>query len=362
MLAELDLTKYEDGEYEQQRKEAENAQALAEEDYRRAEKYYEYIQRLAGKGYESAMTVEQERLKVVKYRNVFQTAQGKLDILKTYQYPRQITELRALAEESVRELARVEKRAEVALLNREIRVRSQQSRYDAMLSYVERLRKNIDACTIRAPQNGELVWANGDSSDDDIAVGERVHFQEAIAVIPDYAEMQVTVRIHESNISGVREGLPARIRVDAFPDRTLQGHIKTVARIPTPGRYPNYDLREYQTLVQVDATPQELQGLKRGLTAQVDIHIDRVDNCLQVPIQSVVEVAGQPMVFVQTDQGVEHRPIEMGIANDTHIEVRSGLLEGDSVLLSPRTNCSDLMFALEQQQQSSEVQASNIGG
>ncbi len=363
LLAKLDLTKFEDGEYERSRKESENNVVLADENYRRSLKYFEYVQRLASKGYQSPMDVEQERLKVTRYRNELQTAVGKLHVLETYEYPREIRELQAKAEESVRELARVEKRAAVAVLNREIRMRSQESRMQATLDYVERLRDNIAACTIRAPQSGELVYASeGYGSNNDIEVGESIRYQQSVVHIPDFNQMKVIVRVHESRINGVTADIPAHIRIDAFPDRQLNGHIESVSRVPTRGRYPNYDLREYETVVRVDAEPDELAGLKPGLTAQVELHLARANDCLQVPIQTVVDVAGQPMVFVQTPEGVVHRAISMGLTNDTHVEIRSGLQEGDAVLLSPRTNCSDLLFALEQERQGSEVEASNIGG
>lgn len=360
-LADLDLSKYVNGEYEKAHKEAQNAVALAEEDFSGAQKRYEYIQRRARKGYENEMAVTRERLTVMKYRNAVQTAEGQLAVLEKYTYPRQLTELQAQAVEAGRELERAERLASVALLNREIRVRSYEMRLEAIQAYVDRLQQSIEACTIRAPQSGELVYADSRSSSSRIEEGARVRFQQPIVRIPDFTQMQVDLRIHETRIHGVRDGLPVRIRVDALSGREFHGRVESVSRLPVRGRYPNYDLREYEVVVRVEADPSELRDLKPGLTAQAVIHIDQVEDCLQVPMQSVVDVAGHPIVFVETPEGIEHRELELGQSNVTHVEVRRGLSEGDSVLLGPRTVCSDQLFAL-QRRFNEEVDPINIGG
>src|SRR5690606_3775230 len=132
----------------------------AQEDVSRARERYEYIARLVRKGYESPVTLEQERLSMMRYENKLGTAQGELDLLNDHTRRRTMTELKAAVLDAQSELDRVEKIAKIAVLNRQVQLHTRQKRMDATQEYVDRLRKSIAACTIRAPRSGEIIYAN----------------------------------------------------------------------------------------------------------------------------------------------------------------------------------------------------------
>ena len=48
------------------------------------------------------------------------------------------------------------------------------------------------------------------------------------------------------------DGLPAQVRVDAFPDRVLNGHVKTVATVASQQDWMLADVKVYQTMVSID--------------------------------------------------------------------------------------------------------------
>ena len=365
-LAQLDLQKYAEGDFPKAEKEAKAAVALAEEDVSRAKERYEYTARLVRKGYESPMSLEKERLALLEYENKLKNVRRELSLLIEYTKSRTMTELKAAEIEAKRALDQVEKISRIAVLNRQVQVHSRTKKRDSTLEYVERLRKSIAACTIRAPATGEIIYANEGSIRNEIVEGEYVRNRQEVVRVPDLSQMEVKLRIHESLIDGVREGLPATIQLDAFPDKVFMGEVNSVSRVPTSGRNYNYDLKEYDATVRLDATPEELNGLKPGLTAQVKVLIDRQLDCLSVPAQSVVNVSGKNVVFVRTAEGIEHREIELGVTNDVAVEVVSGLTESEEVLLSPRTTCSDTIIALREsfgsETDASETDVANIGG
>ena len=360
-LAQLDLNKFIEGDQPKEQKEAEAAVALAQEDVSRAKERYEYMMRMARKGYENPMSVEKERLQLLRLENKLDTARRALSVLLDHTHPRMLKQLEAGVTEAQRAMERANKIAKVAILNRQVRLHTRQTKYDATLEYVERLRKSIAACTIKAPKSGEIIYANEGSVRDEVIEGEYIRRGQDVVRIPDLSTMDVDIRIHESLINGVRKGLPVNIRVDAYPDQILTGYVAEVGRVPTTGQNYNFDLREYEATIRINPDQLNMDKLKPGLTAQVTILVDRVEDCLKVPMQSIVPIGDQTYVFVETARGPEHKEVELGKANDTDVIIVSGLSGTDEVLLSPRTNCTDQLLAIEQQQMS-ETNAENIGG
>jgi len=361
MLAELDLEKYHNGEFPKLQNEAEAAVALAEVDLTRARERYEYVIRMARKGFENFREVEKERISLLKYEHELDVARRELDLLVEYTSERQLAELRSLAANAKHELTRARQQADLASGNQQLLVQNRERQYQKHVAYAERLRKSIDACTIRAPKTGEIIYANEGSIRNEIIEGETIRHRQEVVRIPNLNELQVEVRIHESQIDGIAEGLEADVTVDAFPGTVYRGQISSVSRVPTAGSRYTRDLKEYDAAIRIDAKPEKTVQLKPGMTAKADIFVNHRDDCLYVPPQTVVNIVGHPTVFGSTAEGIEHRSVKTGLMTDTGIEVVSGLRGHEQVVLSPRTTCGDQITLLTERF-GSETRVENIGG
>ena len=107
--------------------------------------------------------------------------------------------------------------------------------------------------------------------------------------------------------------------------------------MPVSGTWPNYDLKEYEAVIDLTADVQKVKKLKPGLTAEVEIQVQQLDSVLQVPVQAVVGVGDQHVAFVITQRGAEKRGVRIGQASDSAVEIVDGLEEGEQVVLNPRT-------------------------
>lgn len=346
-FAELDLEGYRDGEFPQLESKLESAVALAEEEANRAQKQYEYTQRLVRKGYRNPIDLEQERIKLAKTEYVLDNARNSLDVLRDYTSQRMIAQLEAELQEAKINVERVHQIAHAALLSREVKVRTNERKVIALNEYMERLDKAIAACTLRAPADGLLVHLNEGRIKNEVIPGAKVRYRQNLMTVPDRTQMEVKVRIHESRIRLVEEGRPAVITVDALPNMSFKGYVKEVSKVPTAGKYPNYDLKVYPTTIQIDGSEEELAHLKPGLTARVKIFAEHLSDVLQVPMQSVVEIGDDFYTFVATGTGVDQREVTVGRSNVTDWQITSGLQEGEAVIMSPRTSCAPQIAVLE---------------
>jgi multidrug efflux pump subunit AcrA (membrane-fusion protein) len=78
------------------------------------------------------------------------------------------------------------------------------------------------------------------------------------------------------------------------------------------------------------------------MSCRVEIMVDHYPDALFVPIQSVTRMAGQPVVYVADASGVvAPREITIGLDNSRFIHVKSGLDQGERILLAPPLTSSN---------------------
>jgi HlyD family secretion protein len=93
----------------------------------------------------------------------------------------------------------------------------------------------------------------------------------------------------------------------------------------------NPDLKVYATDIGIDGTH---DNLKTGMTGKVTIIIDKLPDVLYVPIQSVVTIDDKKICYV-SGSPAQKRQVETGLFNDNFVQIKSGLAEGEKVLLNP---------------------------
>jgi len=191
---------------------------------------------------------------------------------------------------------------------------------------------------IVAKKTGLVVYGGGNSEgyfyggQEQIREGATVRERQPIITIPDMKQMSVKVKIHESYIKKVAKGIKARIQVDAFPEEKLTGEVIKVAVLPdSQNRWMSPDLKVYVTTVSIDNTH---DWVKPGMSAKVEILVKQLGNVVHIPLQAVAPKSGKQICYVVKGNKAEEREIEVGDFNDAFIEIKSGLKEGEKVLLN----------------------------
>lgn len=353
-LAKLDLRKYEEGDYKQELSTIEGEMKLAQEDLTRAKETLEFTQRLIKKGYATQSQLEADKLAVTKAQITLGVATTKGDLLEKFTRDRTLAELRANAKEFERELERVKLKSAAALAQYKADFSARKLTYNVEKEKLDKYQNQIELCTIKAPRDGMVVYANSrsgsrGSNEPLIYEGAKVKERQAIINLPDIALMQVSARIHESKIDQVNEGLPASIRVDARPGEVFHGRVDMVSLVPVSANWPNYNLKEYVTTIRITDEASKITSLKPGLTAEVEIQIAHLADALQVPIQSVVERGARYFSWVFDGSDVKRHELKVGKSNETNMEIREGLQEGQKVVLNPRTILPKEIAQLEEE-------------
>ena len=327
-----------DGEAKQKLRKFDDDLQVAQKELEQATATLEGTRRLFAKGFVTRTDLQRDEIAHENSRLKVQTAQTARALYLKYDFARNAEETLSKYLDAVRELDKTRRLAISKLAQAEARLRSAQGQYQVQLRQRNDLRQQLAKCVIRAERPGLVVYGGGrDDSffrgEEPIREGASVRERQTIITIPDMTRMAVSVRIHEAYINKVRKGQKARITVDAFPDKVLSGEVTKVALLPdSANRWMNPDLKVYVTTIAIDGSH---EWLKPGMSAKVEILVNRLENVLYVPVQAVLPAERGHVCYVLNGRKPERRPVEIGEFNDEFIEIKNGLSAGERVLLRP---------------------------
>ena len=249
--------------------------------------------------------------------------------LETYTRQMELMKLDGEVETAKRNLEQVKVNNESQLAQVEAQVFEWRERVKRQESRLAHYQKQLEFCTIRAPHAGMAVYAQDGRGSSSIAPGQSVRTRQELLTLPDLSRMQVRLQVHEAVLDQVQPGLPVALNVDAFPNSAYRGIVDHVAVVPSAG---SNSVKTYECIVRI---PDTVEKLKPGMTAVASIHIDRLENVLSLPVQSVVQVDRETWCYVHNGDGVEKKLVELGRNNDKFVEILSGVSESDRVVLNP---------------------------
>ncbi len=324
-VAEIAVKEYEEGTYPQSVQDIKGEQTLAQSELVRANERLAWSEAMLKNRYVSESQVIADRLTKLKADISLEQSQRKMKVLQDFTSKKQMTEL----------LANVEKAKSDEL--------AKQQTHDLEKSKLDKLKRQISKTKLFAPADGLIVYVNetnqfrGNNAPL-IEEGAMVRERQKIFSLPDITHMQVNTKVHESMVDRVKREQKAKIRVDAFPNEPLTGTVKSVAPLPDPSNFFSSDIKVYATIVTID---QSFTALRPGMTAEVTIHIDTVEDALCIPVTANLSLGGKDYVYLITPEGPVRREIKLGDTNDVLLEVKEGLKEGDLVAMNPASLLTD---------------------
>jgi len=314
--AQAELEEFRQGVYPQERQAIEHEIAAAESKWARAKADLE--ERRGGAAENPALANDLASLEfdVEMAQRELERAKTRLHVFETYTKTRRLQQLES------------DTKTAQAMLHS-----AEQSRRLAG-ERLETIQKQIDLCTIRAPQPGQLFYAHlpaeGNRPPVIIAEGTLVRRHQAIALLSDPEQMLLRATIPENEIGLVRAGMPVAVYVDGFPTYEFEGTVEKVHPYPTAGTRSSPEKKRYATTITIKDPP---PVLRPRLTAEAEITVARLQNVLEVPAEAVFERDGQPHCRVYHRGKVEIRPVETGPGNGRLVVIDQGLQAGEEVVV-----------------------------
>lgn len=197
------------------------------------------------------------------------------------------------------------------------RAQSSQSR-----ARLDELRVNMANTVVVSPVNGFVARRAADP-------GAFVSQNAPVVDVVDISRVRLVVNVIEKDLRRLQTGDTTIVEVDAYPGETFDGRIARVS--------PVLDPSTRTAAIEIEI-PNATFRLKPGMYARVGITTEERPHALVVPSSAVVDVAGERGVFLaRTDNTAEFRKVEVGIEEDTRVEILAGLSEGDRVVATGAT-------------------------
>jgi HlyD family secretion protein len=336
-FARLNLEKYSAGEYPNELRQAEADIAIASEELQRADDKLIWSRKLADSGYITRSELQGDELARKRSTLNLELSTNKLELLVKYTYVEELEKRKSDVKQAEMALDRIHRKGASDIVQAEADLKAKDIESDRQKVVLSKLAEQIQACRITAPSNGMVVYATSLSgrrwNQEPLGVGQQVIERQELIYLPADSAMMAEIRIHESALAKVREGLPVRITVDALPGRAFSGTLGKIGVLPDANRsWLNPDLKVYVCEVYFSDTA---EGLRPGMNCQAEVLIEEYDKAIYVPIQCVTRLEGKTVAYVMSRRKPEPRTVEAGYDNNRMIHIKAGLTPGEQVLLAP---------------------------
>jgi HlyD family secretion protein len=271
--------------------------------------------------------------------------------------------------------------ADLKAREQDIETRQQQIRQEqAQLATTQ---YNLNQVILTSPMDG-LVTRRNIEQGETAVMGTMNNAGTVLLTIADMSMLEAEVEVDETDIPMVSLGQPAKVTIDAIPDRSFRGHVTEIGNSPiqsTGQSAANTQQRQATNFKVVVTVDEPVPDVRPGFTCTAEITTATRTSVLSVPIQSLtvremlyddkgtlvhepppqkrrgvveptVSASTEPPpghtrkeaegVFVLTDGRAVFTPIKTGIAGEKYFEVTSGVKAGDQVITGPFASVREL--------------------
>lgn len=199
------------------------------------------------------------------------------------------------------------------------------SDYESQQAAVDLALLDLEYTTIRAPFSGVV-------SERMIRPGNMVGMHEPAFRLTDFDPLLAIMHVPERELRTLRTGQTAELRFDALPGAVYAGTIARVSPVvdPTTGTFK----------VTIEVRDPD-RALKPGMFGRVRIVYDTREGTLLIPKAAVQAEDDEAAVYVVQDSMAQRRVVQVGYEDDAHVEVMSGLAEGEVVVTTGQSSLRD---------------------
>jgi RND family efflux transporter MFP subunit len=183
---------------------------------------------------------------------------------------------------------------------------------------------NLDQMTVLAPFDGVI-------SNRLLTAGAYATPQSPIMTLASVG-VEVHVTVEEARVAQVHPGLDVNLALPAYPGESFPAKVITLA--------PTGDARAHTFDAKIVPANQD-QRMLPGMFAQVQVIAAQKPDAILVPREAVVQQGTQPIVFVNSNGRASQRPVQVGMSDNTSIEIVSGLASGEQVVVVGQNGLRD---------------------
>ncbi|MCC8059126.1 efflux RND transporter periplasmic adaptor subunit, partial [Cloacibacillus sp.] len=144
--------------------------------------------------------------------------------------------------------------------------------------------------------------------------------------IADLRRLKATLKVPESKIFIVTNGMPVLLKFDALPGETFEGSVTRIDQYVDPAT------RTSNVEIALDNEKQAGGRLRPGMFGQAFIVEKQFRNAITVPESALRSSEKGYYVLLVKDGKAEMREVETGVRENSRVQITKGLVSGDEVI------------------------------
>ena len=190
----------------------------------------------------------------------------------------------------------------------------------------------FDAARITAPQDGMLIYGRtyGRGGSRKLTIGSSVSMQNpVIATLPDLSVLASETYVEEIYISKIKIGDSVRVYIDALKNQLKVGVISNISNVGQ--EMSGFESKVFKVIIRISS---DNKRIKPAMTTNNEIIVSKEPNVLVIPRAALFSDGPEQFVYLKEFGGVSTRKVECGNQNEKFVVIKSGLKEGDKILLN----------------------------
>lgn len=165
-----------------------------------------------------------------------------------------------------------------------------------------------------------------------VEAGETASPGVPLLTVVDPSRLYLEGSVSDTHAPLIARDREVRVEIEALPGRTFSGRIESIAAAADSQR------RTFPVRI---ALPDPPPGLRAGMFARAILPLERSEGALLVPVEAVLGQDGERHLYVVEGKVARRRKVETGLSDGVMVEVRSGLREGERVVVAGQQYLKD---------------------
>ena len=203
-----------------------------------------------------------------------------------------------------------------------------QTGFDVAKANFESAKSTVE---ITSPLSGVVTAIN-------VNIGDIANPAIVMATVANTFRMEAKLNVGESDVPSFYSGQPVEIYSEMNPELIIPGKVYQISG--------SADIQSRSFEVRAVFTNSKDKWFKPGMFCRVNVNMKTKQGALTIPVSSLVKNNNSSGVFVINQDKVSFRSIKEGISDGKHLEVISGLNEGDMVVTLGMNKLKDGTFVI----------------
>ena len=266
---------------------------------------------------------------------------------------RSLERQRALAREGITTDAALTA-AQAAAAVSTARVNSAEAAIASARARVRVTEEAIENANVRAPFDGVVIKKRaevGETVSPFGVAGQAAREGGAIATLADLSELEVQTEVSENSVAKLTPAMAAEVKLQAYQDRVYKGRLRQI--FPSADRAKSIvevrvSILDADHLVKPEMTTSVTFQERRAAEKQTagSRTTDAAPSAPSAPVillpkRTVTAQGGQSIVWVVNNGTVSRRAITLGADRLDQVEVKSGVVPGEVVVVNPPAGLID---------------------